>query len=109
MRDRNWAADTVTTTSYNEHGDKSEERMTAANNLALPIDGVSDLPPSAGGPWEPMIAMAQERTLLTIVEYRYEYDQNGNWTERTKVRRHVVDSSESGERSTVHRRTLSYF
>ena len=108
VRDRNWAADTVTTTGYNEHGDKSEERMTTTNNLALPIDGVSEMPPGAGGPWEPMIATAQERTLLTIVEYRYEY-QNGNWTERTKVHRQVVDSSESGARSKVYRRTLTYF
>ena len=45
VRDRNWAADTVTTTGYNEHGDKSEERMTTTNNLALPIDGVSEMPP----------------------------------------------------------------
>ena len=55
-----------------------------------------------------MIATAQERTLLTIVEYRYEY-QNGNWTERTKVHRQVVDSSESGARSKVYRRTLTHF
>jgi hypothetical protein len=44
-----------------------------------------------------------------IIEYRYEYDQNDNWTERTVVRRQVVDSSESGERSKVYRRPLTDF
>ena len=36
-------------------------------------DGVSDPPP------------VPERTMLNIIEYRYEYDQYGNWTERTVV------------------------
>jgi hypothetical protein len=57
-------------------------------------DGVSEPPPDP------------ERTLLNITEYRYEYDQYGNWTERTMVFREVVDSSESGGHSTVDRRTL---
>jgi len=35
VRDRNFALDTVTTTSYNEHGDKSEERMTLTDNTAF--------------------------------------------------------------------------
>lgn len=50
-----------------------------------------------------------ERTTRTISEYRYEYDEYGNWTERTLVCRHVVDGSELGERSAVDRRTLTYF
>jgi len=113
MRDRNWGLDTVTTTSYSERGDISEQRMTATSNLAFPIggaftigedgtiipdrrDGVSDQPPDPDGDLE--------RTRRTIIEYRYEYDQNGNWTERT-----VVNREESYEQSTVHRRTLTYF
>jgi len=118
VQDRNWALDTVTTTSYNEHGDKSEERSTARNNLAYPHsvaytideDGtlvpdrreeVSDPPPV---PDEEIPDPGPERTRLTITEYRYEYDQNGNWTERT-----VVNREESYEQSTVYRRTLTYF
>ena len=124
VRDRNWALDTVTTTSYNERGDKSEERMSARSNLAHPIgvaftiaedgtiipdsrEAVSDPPPN---PDEGELPPDLERTRWTIIEHRYEYDQNGNWTERTTVFRQVVDgSSESGEQSTVYRRTLTYF
>jgi hypothetical protein len=119
MRDRNWGLDTVTTTSYNERGDISEQRMTATSNLAFPIggafsigedgtiipdrrEGVSEPPPDPEGDLE--------RVRRTITEYRYEYEQNGNWTERTIVFRQVVDgSSESGEYSTVYRRALTYF
>jgi YD repeat-containing protein len=114
MRGRNYVSDTVTTTSYNEHGDKSEERKTVTSNLAFPAgvaytmdeegtlipdrsEGVSDPPP------------VPERTLRDTIEYRYEYDDYGNWTERTIVWRQVVDSSEAGEQSTVYRRTLTYF
>jgi len=110
VRDRNSASDSVTTTSYNEHGDKSEERMTTTSNLVFPAgvaltideDGtlIPDSDPPPPGP---------ERTLLNITEFRYEYDQYGNWTERTVVNRQVVDSSESGEYSTLYRRTLTYF
>jgi YD repeat-containing protein len=117
VRDRNSASDTVTTTSYNERGAISEERKTTTSNLAYPAgvaytindegalipdrndegtlnrrEGVSDRPP------------VTERTLLDVIEYRYEYDQNGNWTERT-----VVNRQESYEQSTVYRRTLTYF
>jgi len=114
VRDRNWASDSVTTTSYNERGDISEERKTVTNNLVYPagvayaLDEEGTLTPHrregvSGPPPVP------ERTLLDIIEYRYEYDQYGNWTERTMVFRQVVDSSESGGYSTVHRRTLTYF
>ena len=113
MRDRNWGLDTVTTTSYSERGDISEQRMTATSNLAFPIggaftigedgtlipdrrEGVSDPPRDPDG--------ALERTRRTITEYRYKYDKNGNWTEQT-----VVSREESYEQSTVHLRTLTYF
>jgi len=117
VRDRNWGLDKLTTTEYNEHGDISEQRETATSNLAFPLgggafsidedgtiipdrrEGVSEPPPNFLG-----------RTRRTIYEYRYEYDQSNNWTERTIVFREVVDgSSESGESSNVYRRTLTYF
>jgi len=101
------------TTSYNERGDIREERKTATSNLTHPFagaftidedgtiipdrrEGVSDPPPDL------------ERTQRTITEYRYEYDQNNNWTERTIVIRQEVNSG-SGEYSTVYRRTVTYF
>ena len=107
VRDRNFVLDTVTTISYNEHGDKSEERMTQKSNLARPDlqafsideDGTI-IPDRREGDPPPDL----ERTTRIISEYRYEYDQYGNWTECT-----TVNSSESGEYSTVGRRTLTYF
>jgi len=108
MRDRNSASDSVTTTSYNEHGDKSEEHMTTTGNLAFPdaytINEDCTLIPDFYPP-----PPVPERTLLIITEYRYEYDQYGNWTERTVVYRQEVNPSESGEYSIVYRRTLTYF
>ena len=48
--------------------------------------------------------------MLNIIEHRYVYDQTGKWTERTVVfRQEVEGSAESGEQSTVYRRTLTYF
>ena len=67
------------------------------------------MPPSGPGLGPYKLPLDLEQTLVTITKYRYEYDQNANWTERTTVSRQVVDSSESGEHSTVHRRTLTYF
>jgi YD repeat-containing protein len=121
VRDRNWALDSVTTTSYNEHGDKSEERMTATSNLAFPAgvayttdeegtlipdrrEGVSDPPPPVPDDGVSDPGPELERPPLTIIEFRYEYDQHGNWTEQT-----VVYRQEPYEQSTVYRRTLTYF
>jgi len=111
VRDRNWASDTVTTTTYNEHGEIIEERQTIRSNLAYPhsvaytIDeGGTLIPDRPNGVPEPPPPPPPERTVLNITEYRYEYDQNGNWTERT-----VVNRQESYEQSTVYRRTLTYF
>jgi antitoxin component YwqK of YwqJK toxin-antitoxin module len=68
----------VTKTSYNERGDKSEERVT--HN--------------------------EEQTRIT--EYRYKYDQYGNWTERTTTHRMQL-FHEAVVVSGVDRRTLTYF
>jgi hypothetical protein len=37
VRDRNFALNMITTTNHNEHGDKSEERRTLAENTVLPV------------------------------------------------------------------------
>ena len=116
-RDRNWGLDKLTTTKYNEQGDISEQRETATSNLAFPLGGGAFsidedgtiIPDRREGVSEPSPDFL-ERTRRTIIEYSYEYDQSDNWTQRTIVFREVVDdSSESGESSTVHRRTLTYF
>jgi YD repeat-containing protein len=107
VRDRNFAMDRVTTTSYNEHGDKSEERMTLAGNTVFPVgveysiseDGT--LVPSKAASNAPSFP---ELPKLDIVEYHYEYDHYGNWTEQA-----VIHRSESNEYSTVRRRALTYY
>jgi YD repeat-containing protein len=106
VRDRNFALDKVTTTSYNEHGDKSEERMTFTDNTAFPVgvvhsvDENGTLTPKTGSN-TPSFPIPPK---LEIIEYRHEYDEYGNWTEQTAVRR-----SESNERSIVRHRTLTYY
>lgn len=101
VRDRNFAADTVTTTSYNEHGDKSEERTTRTGTLqdftAFSID--------ENGTFTPERASAVPGPPKTeVTEYRYEYDRYGNWTEQT-----VIHRSESYESSNARNRTFTYY
>lgn len=106
VRDRNFALDTVTTTSYNEHGDKSEERMALTDNTAFPV-GVAYSMDENGTLIPEKVSntpSVPEPPKLDIIEYRYEYDQYGNWTEQT-----VVHRSESNEYSTVRHRTLTYY
>lgn len=106
VRDRNWVLDTATTTSYNEHGDKSEERVSSTRNTAFPhleafsIDENGTLTPErvSNAPSVP------EPPKLEVIEYHYEYDQYGNWTEQT-----VVHRSESNEYSNVRHRRLTYY
>jgi YD repeat-containing protein len=98
----------VTTTSYNEHGDKTEERVTRTDNLLFPpgvqfsIDENGGLVPTEGVP---------DRSSLpdlvlepTTTEYRYEYDRYGNWAQETTVRR-----SGSKEFSSMRRHVLTYY
>ena len=80
VRDRNFVLDTVTTTMYNEHSDKSEERVIRTGNAAFPvgveysIDENGTLTPEtvSNTPSVP------EPPNLDIIEYRYEYDQYSN-------------------------------
>jgi len=108
VRDRNFAVETVTTTNYNEHGDKSEVRITRTDNMAFPA-GVEYSIDEKGTPvpTEPVPdAPSLPKPVLepNITEYRYEYDQHGNWTQETTVHR-----SGSNESSTVRRHILTYY
>ena len=107
VRDRNFAMDRVTTTSYNEHGDKSEERTTLTVNTVIPVGVEYSI--NENGALIPTKAVSEAPSVpelpnLDIIEYRYEYDHYGNWTEQAEVHR-----SGSNEYSTVHRRTLAYY
>jgi YD repeat-containing protein len=86
IHDRNFAFDKVTTTSYNEQGDKSEERTTLAGNSTVPVgvafsvDENGTLIPDkrATEPTElPEWLREQE------IRYAYQYDSYGNWTQQT--------------------------
>jgi YD repeat-containing protein len=108
VRDRNFMVETVTTTSYNEHGDKSEERITTRENHVFPV-GVPHSMDETGTlvPVEPIPAetpLPKQVFEPNIVEYRYEYDQHGNWTQETTTHR-----SESHEYSAVRRHVLKYY
>jgi len=106
--DRNFLMEEVTATSYNEHGDKSEERITKRENHVFPVGVPHSMDES--GKLVPVEPVPEETPLPkqvfepNIVEYRYEYDQRGNWTRETTTHR-----SESGEYSTVRRHVLEYF
>jgi len=113
VRRRDVVFEVVKTVSYNEHGDKSEEVVTYAPNYALPSFSVNQdgalIPEHPGGVSDPP-RFLEGAFQNNITEYRYEYDQNGNWTERTIVFRQEVEGRpESGESSTVYRRSLTYF
>lgn len=100
VRERTSVFDRVTTTSYNEHGDKSEDRATITNNrraTGWSIDENGTIIPER-------VSDAPSVPRLDVTEYRYEYDRYGNWTEQT-----VVHRCESNEYSHVRSRTLIYY
>ena len=111
VRQRNFAFETTTAISYNEHGDKSEARVSLGPNNVIPpggcrIDGngtiipSEQLPKSASLP-SPFGANGD----AYLYTYDYEgYDNYGNWTEQRKVMRMGPETT-----TIVHRRTLTYF
>jgi YD repeat-containing protein len=107
-RERNFVFDKVTTTSYNEHGDKSVEVDATTDNSSFPfgaafsVDESGTIIPDNRGAKPPKLP-----DLLfdeTKVSYAYEYDSYGNWTEQT-----VSRSSKLGEASSICHRKLMYY
>lgn len=93
----------VTFTTYNDHGDKASERQTMVMR-------------SDTGPWELTEAGAfipsgkQDPPLppqTAEIQYTYQYDQYGNWTEETVVSRSQPD--EAFRPGTVLHRKLTYY
>ena len=93
----------VTTTTYNDHGDKASERTTMVMR-------------SDTGPWKLTEAGAFVPTgkpnpaqppLSSETQYTYQYDQYGNWTEQTTVSRSQPD--EAFRPASVIRRKLGYY
>src|SRR6266566_6545963 len=86
MRDRNFVFDKVTTTSYNEHGDKSLERETMTGNSAVPVGVAFSV--DENGTLIPIKHAAEPPASFPLrpesdVRYSYQYDSYGNWTEQT--------------------------
>ena len=105
MRNCNFAVDRVTTTTYNEHGDKSEERSTVTGNKAVPIGTAYSIDENGN------LIPDKRNTELTEspdlsgeeeVRYAYQYDSCGNWTQLT------VNHSFSPDTYVCHRK-LTYY
>jgi len=93
----------VTVTTYNDHGDKASERETMVMR-------------SDTGPWELTEAGAfipsgkpnpAQPPQTSEIQYTYQYDQYGNWTEETMVTRSQPD--EAFRPGTVIHRKLTYY
>jgi YD repeat-containing protein len=108
IHERNFAFDKVTKTSYNEHGDKSAQVETMANNSTAPAgvafsmreDGTIVQSDPAAKPTEFPVEMFDGHK----VQYAYQYDSYGNWTQQT-----VNHSYKQGEASSICHRTLTYY
>ncbi|HEX8882850.1 MAG TPA: hypothetical protein VF749_22565, partial [Candidatus Acidoferrum sp.] len=86
-RQRNFGFDTVTTISYNEHGDPTAQRETMTRDSADPgvtaysVDPNGTITPERRGTERtesPDLARENE------VRYEYEYDSYGNWAQQTE-------------------------
>lgn len=106
MREINFAFEKTTEITYNDQGDRAEERRTVSGNSVRPIgvpfsiedDGtLTPSKPDAGPPESPFDSIEP-----TVLRYSYQYDKHGNWTERTF-------NCGSDVPSEVRRRKLTYF
>ncbi len=107
IHDRNFVIDKVTITTYNERGDKSEERTTIAGNSTIPVgvafsvgeNGALIPDKRATEPTESPDLSGEER-----VRFAYQYDSYGNWTQQT-----ANDRSRPNEPSIVRHRAITYY
>ena len=93
----------VTLTTYNDHGDKASERETtvmSADTGPWNLTEAGAFVP-AGKPNPPQPPLSSE------IQYGYQYDQYGNWTEQTIVSRSQPD--EAFRPGPVIRRKLTYY
>ena len=101
MLQRNMACEVLTTIRYNEHGDRIEERQKFSDISRFGV-GVPISFDSQGEP-VPTKEKPEGRTVPSdnVVQYSYQYDQYGNWTERV--------ANVAGQPPRVTRRTLTYY
>jgi len=101
----NFAFDDVTAISYNEHGDTSAVHQTFTGNSTLQV-GVPYSMDENGKliPSDPAAKPTKLPDISGEVQYAYQYDSYGNWTEQTSSER-----SRPNEPSMVRHRTITYY
>jgi hypothetical protein len=96
--------DDFTTTSYNEHGDISQETVILTGSPSfdgeIAINRVGNLVP--GSKSEPPHSPQETRK-----RYTYEYDSHGNWTKRSSEIRNGTDHDFQSDYVTI--RTITYY
>ena len=101
MFQRSIGLEVLTTIRYNEHGDRIEERQKYSDNSRFGVG----VPISFDDQGEPVPTREKPEGRIVppdnVLQYSYQYDQYGNWTER------VADVKDQPPR--VTRRTLTYY
>jgi hypothetical protein len=98
----------TTTIANNEQGDKAQERVTLADNEALPSGALLRID-ETGTP-VPIDPDAKPNLPATVpkeysIRYVYQYDSFGNWVQRIRI----VSMDSQPEESSVRNRKLSYY
>jgi len=107
IREINFVFEKTTEIIYNHQGDRAEERRTVSGNSVMPggvtysIGEDGSLTPSEHDVAQPTPFDVAERSEL---RYSYQYDDHGNWTERT-----VNCGLNSDAPSELRRRKLTYY
>ena len=111
MREGNFAFARITTTRYNEQGDKAEERTNIVGNSVFPIGVPHSM--NENGTLVPSEPVANISASVGVpagdseTHYTYKYDNYGNWTEETMSCR--FSPGGAFESSTRRRRSLTYY
>jgi YD repeat-containing protein len=95
---------TITTITYNDHGDKTEEIATTRGYLDQPgePEGENEDSPSSNALDSPSMMPAPQ-----IVRFSYQYDSFGNWIEQTVSS--PASAHDSGVTLSITHRTIAYF
>jgi hypothetical protein len=106
-RERNMVFDKSTTITYNEQGDKAEERTIYTENSVIPV-GV-EFSVGEDGAFIPAESAAQKPPQPSLPEpelitYVYQYDGYDNWTQQTSS-----DPTQPIRPPTTRNRTLTYY
>jgi YD repeat-containing protein len=106
-RQRNMMFNQNTSITYNEQGDKAEERKTYAENSIVPT-GVEFSVGEDGAviPSNPSAQQSPQTSLPepTVIKYTYQYDAYGNWRQQT-----ATDTAHPSQPPIIRTRRLTYY